>query len=257
ERRTISNWLSPLNFKITQSDVLNKRTEGTGEWLLNSSEFRTWLSGDSKELWCPGMPGAGKTILASIVIDYLQNSLKGKDAAIVCIYCNYKEQTEQTVPEIIASLLKQLVQDRPMTSDNVKSLHEQHVGRGTRPTYEELKKAFQSEVGTSNVYIVVDALDECLERDQGYLITELRSLGSAIHLMVTSRPLLSIEQLFQHATRLDILANDTDVRKYIEDRIAHEYRLVLHVNTDQALREIIIEKIAANVKGMYVLYPTF
>jgi hypothetical protein len=191
----------------------------------------------------------------SIVIDYLQKSLESKDAAIMCIYCNYKEQTEQTVYEIIASLLKQLVQDRPMTSDNVKSLYEQHVGRGTRPTYDELKKAFQSEVGTSNVYVVVDALDECLERDQGYLITELRSLGGAIHLMVTSRPLLSIEQLFHHATRLDILANDTDVRKYIKDRIAHEYRLVLHVNTDRALREIIIEKIATNVKGMYVSFP--
>jgi len=190
----------------------------------------------------------------SIVIDYLQNSLGGKDAAIVCIYCNYKEQNQQTVPEIIASLLKQLVQDRPMISDNVKSLYEQHVGRGTRPTYEELKKAFQSEVRASSVYVVVDALDECLERDQGYLITELRSLGNAIQLMVTSRPLLSIEQLFQHATRLDILANGTDVRKYIEDRMAHEYRLVLHVNTDRALREIIVEKIAANVKGMYVVF---
>jgi len=184
------------------------------------------------------------------VIDYLQNFFKGKDAAIVCIYCNYKEQTEQTVSELIASLLKQLVQDRPMTSDHVKSLYEQHVARGTRPTYDELRKVFQSEIGTSTVYVVVDALDECLERDQGHLMTELRSLGSAIHLMVTSRPLLSIEQLFQHATRLDIWANDADVRKYVEDRIGHEYRLLLHVNTDHALREIIVEKIAANVKGM-------
>lgn len=53
--RTISDWLSPLNFKVTQSDVFEQRVDGTGRWLFESQEFRAWLEGTSETLWCPGM----------------------------------------------------------------------------------------------------------------------------------------------------------------------------------------------------------
>lgn len=189
----------------------------------------------------------------SIVINYLQNAFKGKDAVIAYIYCNYREQMEQTVSGLIASLLKQVVQDQPMVSDNVKAIYEHHFVRGTRPTHDEFRRALQSEIGTSCAYIVVDALDEFPERDQGYLIKELQSLGDTIHLMVTSRPLTSIGQHFQYATHIDIRANDSDIRKYIKYRILRENRLVLHVHSDQALQESIIEKTITNAKGMYVV----
>jgi hypothetical protein len=87
----------------------------------------------------------------------------------------------------------------------------------------------KAEIGTSDIFIVVDALDECIERDQEYLITELQSLASTVHVMVTSRPLPSIEQLFHGATRLEIHATKDDVRKYIDGQISREHRLALLV----------------------------
>ena len=52
---------------------------------------------------------------------------KGNDkVAISYIYLNYKEQHEQTIANLIASILKQMVQDRPMISDSVKALYERH-----------------------------------------------------------------------------------------------------------------------------------
>ena len=54
-RRKITEWLSPLNFFQTQNNTFRKRQEGTGEWLLESSEFRDWLSGSRKTLFCPGI----------------------------------------------------------------------------------------------------------------------------------------------------------------------------------------------------------
>jgi hypothetical protein len=54
ERRTISRWLSPLDFKAMQSDYLQKRAEGSGQWLLESPQFRHWRDGRSETLWCPG-----------------------------------------------------------------------------------------------------------------------------------------------------------------------------------------------------------
>jgi hypothetical protein len=57
ERRVISDWLSPLNFKAKQMDIISKRAEGTGQWLLESTEFKVWLDGTSETLWCPGPRG--------------------------------------------------------------------------------------------------------------------------------------------------------------------------------------------------------
>jgi len=82
ESQAMISWLSPLNFASKQIDVISRRQEGTGEWLLEADEFKSWLSGDKGSLWCPGLrmfinptfrkissfsnhvpAGAGKTIL--------------------------------------------------------------------------------------------------------------------------------------------------------------------------------------------------
>ncbi|KAF2182132.1 hypothetical protein K469DRAFT_520620, partial [Zopfia rhizophila CBS 207.26] len=44
---------------------------GTGQWLLDSKEFQTWLKTSNQTLFCLGILGAGKTILTSIVVDDL------------------------------------------------------------------------------------------------------------------------------------------------------------------------------------------
>jgi archaellum biogenesis ATPase FlaH len=173
-------------------------------------------------------------------------------ACIYC-YCNYKEQKTQTVSELIASLLKQLVQDHPAISDNVESIYNHHIVQNTRPTANEFTKALRSEIGRySKVFIIIDALDEFLERDQEYLITELRSLSSTVNLMVTSRPLPLIEEQFRGVNRLDILANEEDIRKYIETRTRRERRLMQHVKKDGTLLETMVDRIGMTARGMCV-----
>ena len=55
EERDAISWLSPLDFVAKQNDALSRRQHGTGRWLLDSSEFRSWISIAGKVLWCPGM----------------------------------------------------------------------------------------------------------------------------------------------------------------------------------------------------------
>ena len=187
------------------------------------------------------------------MIAHIQAVFTGVDVAVSCIYCDYKNQADQLVSGLIACLLKQFVQDRPAISDHVKSLYSHHFVRNTRPTPKEVIQALRSEIGTySKVFIVVDALDECLEGNQRDLITELGSLSSNVNLLVTSRPLPLIQQLFQQARCLNIYANDDDVRKYIKGRIPREHRLSRIVGTDRTLKESIVNKIASNIAGMYV-----
>ncbi|KXH49586.1 ankyrin repeat protein [Colletotrichum nymphaeae SA-01] len=67
----ILEWLTPINFAAQQSDNIERRYGGTGLWLLDCPEFQTWIQTESSTLFCPGLPGAGKTILASVVVEYL------------------------------------------------------------------------------------------------------------------------------------------------------------------------------------------
>src|SRR5947209_17772181 len=62
EGRDIIDWLTPIDYASQQSDFILARQEGTGEWLLESSEFHNWINQTKQTLFCPGIPGAGKTI---------------------------------------------------------------------------------------------------------------------------------------------------------------------------------------------------
>ncbi|KAF2465937.1 purine and uridine phosphorylase [Lindgomyces ingoldianus] len=89
EKVEILTWLTPIDYGPQQSDNFKRRQSGTGQWLLDSGEYQTWLTTDEQTLFCPGIPGAGKTILTSIIRKY-----------------------EQKIDDLLESLLKQLVQSQ-------------------------------------------------------------------------------------------------------------------------------------------------
>jgi hypothetical protein len=188
------------------------------------------------------------TLASSIVVNHLQAFFDGANVAVACIYCNYKEQATQTVSNLVAGLLKQMVQNNPVTSDNIKSFYKHHRARDTRPTLEEFLNALGSEIGLySKVFIIVDALDECAE-DSGTragLLKALRALAGTVNLMVTSRDLSSIARTFEGTKQLNIYAHDQDIRRYVEDRINSVPRQHLI-----ALQQTIEDKIIQNARGM-------
>jgi len=195
----------------------------------------------------------------AITVDHLQESFKGKDVAVACIFCNYQERSTQSLEELVASVLKQIIQDQPSASESIKAFCEKFRDQQKHPRLTNLIDAFRSEIRTfSKVFIVLDALDECQEDYQGRLIAELESISSTVYLMVTSRPLDLIKQRFQGACHLDINAMDGDVRKYIESRIRrgqtkNEILLAQLVQENRGLQYSIVEKIVTNARGMFVL----
>src|SRR5687767_7546809 len=71
EHTQILAWLSSIDYTSQQNDYIQERGPNTGEWLLNSPKFRTWLQSDKQTLFCPGIPGAGKTILTAVVVKHV------------------------------------------------------------------------------------------------------------------------------------------------------------------------------------------
>ncbi|KAK4666348.1 hypothetical protein QC763_0071940 [Podospora pseudopauciseta] len=69
--------------------------------------------------WCPGIPGAGKTTLASLLISFLETSTSGTNKPIPYLYCNYKERSQQSVQNMMGSLLKQLIQHTGVIDEDI------------------------------------------------------------------------------------------------------------------------------------------
>jgi len=67
ENPEIMQWLSPLDPWGRHQEVCTERLDGVGNWLLEISEFREWMSdeggADKAVLFCCGSPGVGKTYL--------------------------------------------------------------------------------------------------------------------------------------------------------------------------------------------------
>ena len=117
--KELLTWLTKTDYGSQQSDFLSRRQEGTGQWFLDSDEFQRWCKGNRQTLLCTGMPGAGKTIMVSIVVDYLFTKYENdNDIGIAYLYCNFRRKDEQKPVNLLASLLKQGIPHRNLDMSN-------------------------------------------------------------------------------------------------------------------------------------------
>ncbi|KAF4426403.1 Vegetative incompatibility protein HET-E-1 [Colletotrichum fructicola] len=215
--KDILEWLSPINYGSMQSDHFTMRHEGTGQWFLSSPQYQEWNESTGKTLYCPGIPGAGKTILTSIVInDLVSKAESNTEVGIAYVYCSFQRATEQNIEHMLSSLLKQLAERAPDPSESLRSLFEKHKHWQTRPSVAELSKTLELVCKTfARVYILIDALDEC--QAVGCRSSLLKTLfkqrtgtGAPVHLFATSRFIPEIEEEFEDPLRCEIKASEKD-----------------------------------------------
>lgn len=217
----ILNWLAATDYGPLQCDLIGRRQAGTGRWLLATNEFNMWLRQSKTTLFCSGIPGAGKTILTSIVVDHLSTKFRSDNSiGIAYIYLNFRQQ--QQPESLLRSILKQLLQKRTPMPESIKNHLKLHGHERTQPSFAEICQTLNSVVALySRVYIIVDALDEYDDSD-GYckkFVSATLDLQqkTGINLFVTSR---INDRLFEPALSLEILANTDDIRSYINSQMA-------------------------------------
>ncbi|KAL6888004.1 hypothetical protein GGI43DRAFT_430957 [Trichoderma evansii] len=197
EHMEILEWLAPGKYGLQQSDYFDRRQPGTGQWLLKSTEFQEWIQTSKQTLFCQGIPGAGKTILTSIVIN---------------------------------DLYKRFDQDRTFSERQiflpniVKDLYHSHRVKNTRSSLEEIYEVLQSVAQIySKDFLVVDALDECQasNNNRKKFLTKIFALQNTTETKVfaTSRYVQDIRNEFDGSILLGIRARDEDIRHYLKDRM--------------------------------------
>ncbi|KAF3074188.1 Ankyrin-3 [Trichoderma lentiforme] len=252
----ILNWLTPFNQSAQQADYLHRRQEGTGKWLLDSDKFQAWIHSKKQMLFCPGMPGAGKTILTSTVVDHLQSKFqKDSKIGIAYFFFDYKRQDEQTIDGVLASFLRQLAASQHSLPDAVHELYEKHNTQAIqiRPPTEKLIQVLKSVMMLySRTFIIIDALDECNSADctrQSIIkhIFQLQSETEA-NIFITSRP--EVSEVFLKIPTIEIRANGEDVERYLKDSMIHLPRFV---QTNPQLQDEIVHSILQAVDGMFLI----
>ncbi|UKZ67723.1 uncharacterized protein TrAtP1_008881 [Trichoderma atroviride] len=253
--KAILDWLTQIEYGPQHSDFLHRREPGTGQWFLGCDEYQTWLSSNKCTLFCPGIPGSGKTILTAIVVNDLITRFRNDPTiGIAYIYFNFRQRDDQTIENLMASLLKQLSRNQSFP-ESVKDLYNRHEKDQTRPSADEISQALQCVATTySKVFIVIDALDEC----QSFNNCGLKLLSYIFNLqtntttnfLATSRLIPDIEGQFKTHLKREILATNEDVHTYLDGHMSDLPRCILN---RPDIQEKIKTEIASAVDGMFCL----
>ncbi|RWA12212.1 hypothetical protein EKO27_g2917 [Xylaria grammica] len=169
-RATIIQWLSPYNCEADQAQHRKTRSicESPGAWLLSDSRFQKWSIANfcpDPFLWLNGIPGAGKTILASIIIDQLQSI---PDAAVAYFYCKHSNESRDSFISVARAILAQLFRQRPHLTSYFfeKASTNGHALLDSPTTAREMIQTVFS--SCNKTYIIIDGVDECgrIHRDE-------------------------------------------------------------------------------------------
>jgi Cdc6-like AAA superfamily ATPase len=244
------DWLAPPAYEAQYRDALENRQPSTGQWFLDSQEFTNWVNGDPLTLFCPGIPGAGKTVLASIAIEHLRSAHYGKESCVAFFYCKYASREDQTAKSLLATLLRQLSGQCASVPESVKEFYTSHKSKGTPPSLDEISHVLSIVISSqSRVFLIVDALDECSDETRRTVVTKIRELqkNTKASFMATSRPLEAIQREFTEDPWLEIRAEKGDVEKYLDSQLV---KLSECVRENSMLKRKIQKCISEAIDGM-------
>ncbi|GAB7326473.1 hypothetical protein MBLNU13_g10473t2 [Cladosporium sp. NU13] len=204
-------WLSNLTFQSTTHDKIRQRAgilkrnhlpehgNSYGKWLLESTQFCQWRDEGLQKLWYVGMPGAGKSVLASIIVDNLtkvQTDVQRDHAPkVACLYFKYDQRKNYSLELLLGGILYQIVE-----------------GGLQDLLYEVVKES-------RGVYLVIDALDECPPELRCSLFKLLPD-ETKLRILVTSRYLNESRSVAEGFTTTIIRADKQDLDIFIDERLS-------------------------------------
>jgi NACHT domain len=213
---------------------------------------------DAQTLWCVGIAGGGKSIFASVVIESLRSAQTKKDpgskAGVACLFLEYERWQDQTTQSLTSAILRQLVDQSDVLPQSVIDLYYSHQKNKMPLKLNECLTALSDVIQRfSQVFLVVDALDECSDEICRELMSSLleQQRETGIKILVTSRPTINFHEDFDFADckRLEIKAEEQDVKIVLDKLIERLPRLI---RTDEVLRDRVKNDIASAVSGMFV-----
>jgi Cdc6-like AAA superfamily ATPase len=248
----IVRWLAAPDSSVDYTHALRLKTKNTGTWLIQDEKYKDWKSNSGSLLWVYGIAGCGKTILSSTIVeDLLSKSELDMSLAVAYFYFKGDDIDKRTSSGMLRSLLKQLFDRGKRTSDVLPGI----FGNGNQqPSSEQLLSSLGNiSQEFTDVFIVLDALDECEELETVFDILEEieKWTDSKVHLVFTSRETKDIKEFVyglemnKSMIRLSATVVKEDIRMYIRDRLRSDRNLKRwrsHPKVQEEIEDSLVDK---------------
>ena len=180
----IQEWLRPVDALADHVNVTQhwKEFPRSGEWIFNYVKYSTWRTDDvprSSILWLHGIPGAGKSVLASRIVQHCQED---KGARTVFFYCKHGDPERNTAIAVLRTLLSQVLTRAHVL---LPWCYDEFIRSGL-PSLSSNRLCLDLLEATlldgQTTFIVVDGIDECVQGERIVLLSVLQELVDACEL---------------------------------------------------------------------------
>ena len=139
QRARVAQWLASSDPFTNHHKALQQRHRGTGRWFLESSDFKQWKANPKSFLWLHGIPGCGKTVLSSTIIEHLEQDMTCQ--LLTYFYFDFNDKDKQSLDSLLRSLIVQVYQSQPDSRQPLEQLWASH-GEGSRGHLRAICKVF-------------------------------------------------------------------------------------------------------------------
>lgn len=259
ERERILKTFAKVDSRSNHAMSRKLRSPGTGLWLTEGPEFRQWLKTRNARLWCYGIPGAGKTVLASLVIEEALRS-SSPSTGVAFFYCDYKDGATQDLSNILSSLAQQFARQDEESFAKLKDFYETHNPEHRLDFKYDTEALLDLLRAVTSVFdcaiIIVDGLDEC-GMNTPVVVDSLTTLSdgddTSVKTVLLSRDEIEIRDRLESFTSISIAARSSDLKLYVGAEIDLRTRKKRLRIKDQSLKEYIFKRLVGGAEGMYVL----
>ncbi|KAF8474206.1 hypothetical protein BDZ91DRAFT_779864 [Kalaharituber pfeilii] len=261
QRREILAWLSKLEPEEDLERIYAKRHDGTGVWFLNSPEVNEWFQEDKKSLlWCYGTAGVGKSVLASTLLKNIISKHQDNPSIGICFFFfNFQAADTQKPIQLFSVLLKQLCRSQKVLPQGLQALFTKCHFNDKPPTLRELQHQFVAVTSLfEEVFLVIDAFDECNQDDRKEILNGLTSLfqhcSAKLKLCVTSRPEKDIKHAFTSSgfdtIKIEAKKVDQDISCFVQYQL--QFRTHDHCILNEEICKEIEYALVSKANGMFL-----
>lgn len=237
QHERLRRWLDPPDPSTNYNKAIKERFPGTGTWFINSPAFIEWKTTSKAFPWLYGIPGCGKSILSSTIIKAVFEHCSPNPASSPLYYFfDFQDKDKQQTEKMLRSLIAQISSQCLTSPQPLEELYAACANGNRQPTYRSLLSTLRQMMESfRETFLVLDAPDECSDRDQLHsAIEELVSWEEAqLHILTTSRRVQDIENVMENIIddqQKKVCIQSTlisdDIRAYVRGRL----------QTDQALQ---------------------
>ena len=254
--RSLKEWLKKTDSDSPASEYrkhLNSHAKGTGEWILETHQYKQWSQSDDVEnLWIRGIPGCGKSVVAASLVNRLRRQ---GDSIVLFFFFREIIQTNREPHSLLQDFCYDLLDHCPQLVVSLEEVMKRHSEVSSVPFHELYHCLIVAMRSTKKpIRCVIDALDEMKRGDtsEQFLVDFLgRQTPKSVKAILISRQVPHIER---HMTgvclvdlRLDRRNVDQDIAVYLDQRLA-ESQLDIPPETAELLKNTI----SARGKGLFL-----